>query len=800
MIHVASAKPTTRSTTYLLLLIIGLALALRVALWDNLPRTGMISDEAEYLAAADWLAQGRGFAWHQSWLWTRAPLYPLFLAAHIRLFGLNLTPIYLSQTLLSIVNVGLAYVLARQIAAPSNTDEAAEKPTGFGAKDVAPLLATALVAIYLPFAAYAQMLLSETLYLTLLMAAFLALSRWAERRRLRSLLAAGGLLGLATLTRGLTLGFLPLVALWVWLQAGGPASLRHGVAAAWQALRPVAALTAICATIILPWSFYASQTYGGLVLIDTTGAFNLLLGARTAYDGKRSDAPTRDFVLALMETGRTPDQRRALLSGASASCLLRQHDARLQAALARDPATISQGERQQLMTAEALCLLRETPGALAKSLGELIDFFQINYTGAERLTDGFTLGWSPRWWTGALFLLDDTLYVLALPLAVIGWGRRRHAVGADRRAAPLLALIGLWWAFNLPAASLLFAINRFRLPLLPFGFIVAAWAFAGRRAPRKAAGMLYAALALLLALVAITPYAYLQAAPSSWASYLGPYPSSLASSVLAWNTRPGYEREQQLMAALGAGDAAAARAILATGDAPPYAVAVAEPLLAGIEGRPQQGLELLADQSVAPLHAWQSAVVRGDLLRRLGDFDGARAAFNPTYVDDQNPVEWAWNWLDPPPLSDQRIDLGGDLDLGYIRGFYLGEGDSEARGDFRWSEPEAWLRFPAAGSGTPQRLCLRVDGRGWPNDLDMPRVVVTIDGATAGSFDLARAVDEVCLPLPTISAGADVIVHIRSAAFTPDAADLLARQGPQVGQLRRLGVRLDWAKIIADIR
>src|ERR1041384_2272413 len=83
------------------------ALMLRLILWNNLPRQGMGSEEAEYLASAVWLRQGRGFSWHDGWLWTRAPLYPLFLAVHLRLFGLSLTPIYLSQTFLSLVQVAL---------------------------------------------------------------------------------------------------------------------------------------------------------------------------------------------------------------------------------------------------------------------------------------------------------------------------------------------------------------------------------------------------------------------------------------------------------------------------------------------------------------------------------------------------------------------------------------------------------------------------------------------------------------------------------------------------------------------
>src|SRR5215207_9756039 len=97
-----------------LLVVLLLGLALRLLLWGRIPRTGLISDEGEYLSAASWLAQGRNFSWYQDYLWTRAPIYPLFVAAHLRLFGDTLTPVYITQTILSLLNVALVYLLAQR--------------------------------------------------------------------------------------------------------------------------------------------------------------------------------------------------------------------------------------------------------------------------------------------------------------------------------------------------------------------------------------------------------------------------------------------------------------------------------------------------------------------------------------------------------------------------------------------------------------------------------------------------------------------------------------------------------------
>jgi hypothetical protein len=209
-----------------------------------------------------------------------------------------------------------------------------------------------------------------------------------------------------------------------------------------------------------------------------------------------------------------------------------------------------------------------------------------------------------------------------------------------------------------------------------------------------------------------------------------------------------------------------------------------------------------ATEIISATKDWRAAVVRGDLLRRLGDEPGAKAAFTPGYVDDQNPVDWAWRWLHPVPTA--RIDLGGNLDLGYIQGFYLGEGDQTAAGDgtFRWSAGEAWLRFPEQGSGASQQVCLRADGRGWPADLERPRFRLLLHTEAAllpvAELALQGGVEVYCAEVPPVPSGDDIVLVLRSPTFVPGAADLLAQQGPQAGQLRLLGLRLDWVELTGD--
>jgi 4-amino-4-deoxy-L-arabinose transferase-like glycosyltransferase len=841
-------------------LVLLLALALRLLLWGRIPRTGLIADEGEYLSAASWLAHGRGFTWYQSYLWTRAPLYPLFVAAHLRLFGDTPTPIYATQTLLSLLNIVLVYVLALRLTTDGRVTRSSLLDPPGGSRLLIPTLAALLMAVYFPFALYTQVLLSETLFIALLLAGFLALANWQQAagesgdwgvaigdsnpqspiaKRSREvggrwwLVAAGGLFGLATLTRSLTLAFLPIAALWIAGAGRGAARGRWGLSR--RGIASGAVFLACAALVVLPWTAYNSRLYGGLVVVDTSGAFNLLLGARTGYDGSRSDAATRDFLRAFLDARLPADaaERRKLLDVQRAAdgspirdsaCLLRRNDARLLDALSRPVATITQAERQQLMTAEALCLLGAKPWSFAaKSLAELVDLFQINYTGAERFTDDFTSGRLPPWYTLGLFVLDDTIYVLLLPLAVIGWAlMRRSQVAAcrlqiedrhDRRSVlcNVQSAIGLWWLYNIAVAPLLFAINRFRLPLLPFAFIFAAHAIVslprvGWRGLRPSVGAGALMLAALLLLIAATPYAYLQAAPSSWASYMGPYPSSLAASTIALDQRPLYLRGERFRAALAA-DPPAARAILEAGPiAMPRADGISvdattlgRALLLGREGRAADGLALLPALSViTATRDIEAAVVRGDLLRSEGDLAGARLTFTQQAVDDNNPVQWAWDWLHPAPLPNTKIDLAGNLDLGYIQGCYLGEGDSEARGNFRWCTDGAQLRFPGAGAGAPQTLALRADGRGWfDRVLPVPPVRVFVGEQLAGEFTPdSEHVREFTITLPSVPRGADVVVTLRTDTFVPGADRYLSQQGRSVvGLVQRLGVRLDWAEL-----
>jgi hypothetical protein len=306
----------------------------------------------------------------------------------------------------------------------------------------------------------------------------------------------------------------------------------------------------------------------------------------------------------------------------------------------------------------------------------------------------------------------------------------------------------------------------------------------------------------LLWLVAATPYAYLEprapTADSRWASYLGPYPSSLAITGIALAARPRYQHDLQFQAALQHNDLTEAARLLQAGQLGRDTSRLGPAMLAARQGHYQAALALLPpEQPPAPKDAL-AAVVQGDILRSLGDTAGALATLSARSVDDANPVDWAWEWLNPAPT--QTINLGGSLDIGYVRGCYLGEGDSSIRppANFRWCADGAQLRFPAAATGSAQTLILRADGRAWQSyGMRPPPVRVVIDGATIGSFspDPDR-VGEYRVPIPARQRGTQVLITLRTAVLTPDAARYNSQQGQAVvGQVQQLGIRLDWAEL-----
>lgn len=727
---------------------LGIAVVFRVFVWVVVPRTTWISDEGEYLSAATWLSYGRGFAWYLDYVWTRVPLYPLFVAAHLRMGG---TPywVFVSQIVISLTHIILVRAIAMRL-----------WPSQPRIADVA----CVLTALSLPLATMTITLLSETLFLTLfLLILWVGLGFQIAIPSVWRAGLLGVLLAIATLTRGMMLAFVPAMLLWMcvggsWLPA----------AYMWKRAQAALVMLVLFLLTIMPWSWYASRIFGGPLLLDTTGAYNVLLTAERAVYPATSGARMATFVHAV-QTGVVPAAPNEPCTDMSA-------------------ATTTPVARQQAMLAEAWCLVRQHPGAfVARIPSAFVDFWQINYTSAERFTKGFSTGAVAPSYLTAVFWFDDVWYIVVLFPALVGlWVLRRD--GATRSQHELF----LWW-FCVPIALsiVLFSITRFRVILLPLMSITAAATFVflsmqrWRELLHPVAGGVIAGASLIWALAA-TPWPGL--APQMTPSFFGGAPSVLfcvdgaRTGVLLQRHRDDFWRMLHVN---------------------PWLMPIPRPLppredaLADALQWYWRGDMTAAQQALPTSDTIETQVLHADVLRHAGDVVAAKAILGSAVIDQQNPLEWAWQWLNPPATA--MIDVGGDNDIGYIRGCYLGEGDATLNTTFRWCRDGAQLRFPQAASGFVQRIRMRIDGRAWPADVPVSQPVeVWLDNQLLGTFAANDPSIQIhTLDLPILPAGSDIVLTLRGPAFIPDANDFRNQMGIHAGQARSLMVRLDFARVLA---
>lgn len=240
-----------------LMILLAVALGLRLLVWHWHEFRPLGGDEQEYLAQAVHWLQTREY---RELLLMRPPIYTVFLAAAIVVVdslvqSLRLVQVVLSATLVIPV-YGLAWVLWRQ-------------------QRVA-LVAAALVALDALIATVATELLSETLFLwglsmVLWGSAYLAQYQGRWHRWLAVAVGVG--IGLLILVRSVALPLAALLTVWLVVVAvRGQPRTRW-----WQRIRPALIVAVAVVAVVAPWSMRNVVTYGGLIVVDTTGAENLWL-------------------------------------------------------------------------------------------------------------------------------------------------------------------------------------------------------------------------------------------------------------------------------------------------------------------------------------------------------------------------------------------------------------------------------------------------------------------------------------------------------------------------------------------
>lgn len=320
----------------------------------------------------------------------RAPLYPALLSLIYRATGRSgrFLAARFAQSFVVASLAPLAYGIARQLKASERYARLA------GVLAAAwPLLVT------LPLA-----LATENLFLPLLAAGVLSLV-WASRTgEEKGFALAGFLLGLATLTRSVIVGFPLLAALELWRRRQRRASLLL--------ILPLVLLTA-------PWALRNTLLHGQPTFLESSLGYNLYLGYHPETGGTFQFGPSLDLI-----------------------------------------AILDDAERNRVGSQLAWQFIRQDPGRIPLlTLQKVAHFWGLEDRAFAYLYSNSLFGpWPPLMVGGALFLLSLPL-VVTLPLAIAGW-----ALCDRNRAWRLLTLLFAWY---IGIHALIMSEERFHFALVP---------------------------------------------------------------------------------------------------------------------------------------------------------------------------------------------------------------------------------------------------------------------------------------------------------------------------------------------
>jgi len=363
------------------------------------PRATVFPDEQRFLASAVRLAASGEFWVGSDRAW-EMPGTALFFAPAVRLFGPQgaIVPIRFAQAILVVLHCALIAFIARRLFA--------DRLAGF--------IAACIAALYPFFLFYQGLLLSETLFNTLLIAGVAALIWWRDRgfRIDGALVIASLCFAAATMTKA-TLTILPplLLAATAWIAGIG-----------WRrSLAMLVAASSLYAALMSPWWIRNAVLLGTFVPFTTSSASNLYLGNNPHNRDAGIDWSSDVDPAVVAKIDALPDE------------LARQH-------------AYSQA---------ALDYIRQNPAAFLRAAAKkFVRLWNIVPNAAE-------------FRSGLYSLVSALSFGPVLVLALICAFRRRREW---RLLAPLYLIIGYFTFVHVVTIASL----RYRLPLEPLLIVLAA--------------------------------------------------------------------------------------------------------------------------------------------------------------------------------------------------------------------------------------------------------------------------------------------------------------------------------------
>jgi tetratricopeptide (TPR) repeat protein/4-amino-4-deoxy-L-arabinose transferase-like glycosyltransferase len=369
--------------------------------------------------------------------YVRPPGYPYFLAIVYLLTGYSYTAVRLIQMAVGLLSCWLLYRLGRRVFA---------EPIA--------LLSAFLMSTYWAFILFEAELNSPALIVALVLGILNLMLDWAEAPRPRTLAWAGLLFGLLVLDRPETLLFLPVLLLWAVL--AGPVQLPWAKRALQVALIPL--IVVLCIAPITLRNYVRS---GEFVPICTIGGLNF-------YAGNNPEA-----------TGYFPNIDFHALFGV-AQGLSHHNFPQLVAGLERKTGQegLTQSDLEDYFVSEALRFIRENPGqTLLLWLKKAAYFWGPHEISSDKVfevekRESALLRILPPFW---LFMCLAATGVVMLAL------RRRVPVfrtWVQEGSWRPLSLIACFVAVCFVTHLIFFVVARFRMPVIPFVLLLAAFAMA----------------------------------------------------------------------------------------------------------------------------------------------------------------------------------------------------------------------------------------------------------------------------------------------------------------------------------
>jgi 4-amino-4-deoxy-L-arabinose transferase-like glycosyltransferase len=419
-----TAKPPAASRTPLLVILL-LGGLLRVVLGLGFPNVGLHDDEKDYNELAVNLVQRGEYLLKERTSSLRPPLYPAFVAGIYWVAGVeNYQAVRLVQIGLSLLTALLVYGLGTELY---------DRRVG--------LLACGLYTFYPSWVGFSNLLYTEVLFTLLLCAACYLVARFFRSGSIvAQLVPAGVCLGLAALTRSVVWLFPPVLCLV--LVAGWQAPLGRRLLAA-------GTLAAAFALTISPWVVRNTRLEQTLIVIDTMGGRNFLMGNYEYTPEHRA----WDAVNLPYEQSWRYEVNQAYPKSE------------------RD----TEGKLDKLALRQGLKFVRDNPGiTLRRDVIKFVQFWGLERELIAQTSDGY-FGSVPTPMVLLLTVVIFGSYVCALLTGVCG---AVLAPPADKRVHVfLLLLIGFVCGMH----TLVFGHSRYHLPLMPLILIYSASALVHRR-------------------------------------------------------------------------------------------------------------------------------------------------------------------------------------------------------------------------------------------------------------------------------------------------------------------------------